>query len=258
MITIPVKVKERIIQGVKKYKNQLIKARDKDINESDTVAIINDILSDVFGYKKFEDITSEYAIKKTFCDLAIKLKDEVKLLIEVKSAGINLKDQHVKQSIDYGANSGVDWCVLTNGLIWKIYRIKFAKPIEHELVYEFNLTEINTKKDSDIEQIYFLTKESMAKATKKTLIDEYYDQKQIVNKYIITQILLSDSSLNVVRNTLKKISKDIKVSNEELHQIIINEVVKKDVIDDEPAKVAKKKVTNAFKKVADKKQKEGC
>lgn len=97
----------------------------------------------------------------------------------------------------------------------------------------------------------------MAKATKKTLIDEYYDQKQIVNKYIITQILLSDSALNVVRNTLKKISKDIKVNNEELHQIIINEIVKKDVIDDEPAKAAKKKVTTALRKAANKTQKEG-
>lgn len=256
MITIPVKVKERIIQGVKKYKNQLIKARDKDINESDTVAIINDILSDVFGYQKYEEITSEYAIKKTFCDLAIKLKDEIKLLIEVKSAGMNLKDQHVKQAVDYGANGGVDWCVLTNGLIWKIYRIKFSKPVENELVYEFNLTEVNTKKDRDIEQIYFLTKESMSKATKKTLIDEYYDQKQIVNKYIISRILLSEPTLNVVKNTLKKISKDIKVNNEELHQIIINEIVKKDVIDDELSKIAEKKVTNALKKVVDKKPKD--
>lgn len=248
MITIPIKVKQRIIQGVKKYKNQLIKARDKDINESDTVAIITDILSDIFGYKKYEEITSEYSIKKTFCDLAIEIKDEVKLLIEVKSAGLNLKEQHIKQSVDYGANSGVDWCVLTNGLIWKVYRIKFNKPIEHELVYEFNLTEINTKKDSDIEQIYFLTKESMAKAAKKSLIDEYYDQKQIVNKYIISQIILSEPSLNVIKNTLKKISKDIKVSSDELLHIISNDIIKKDIIDDELSKVAKKKVTNALKK----------
>lgn len=255
MISIPAKIKERIIQGVKKYKNRLVKARDKDINESDTVAIINDILSDVFGYEKYEEITSEFAIKKTFCDLAIKINDEVKLLIEVKSAGMNLKEQHVKQSVDYGSNSGVDWCVLTNGLIWKVYKIKFSKPVEHELVYEFNLTEFNAKKESDIEQIYFLTKESISKATKKSLIDEYYDQKQIVNKYMLTQILLADTTLNSIRNTFKKISKDIKVSNEELSNILIKEIIKKDTLDDELSKAAKKKVANALKKASEKAKK---
>jgi hypothetical protein len=50
----------------------LAKARDKDINESDTVTIIVDVLSQVFGYDKYTEITSEVSIKHTFCDLAIK------------------------------------------------------------------------------------------------------------------------------------------------------------------------------------------
>ncbi len=45
MINIPVKVKDRLTTGVKKFQPILTKARDRDINESDTVVIINDVLT---------------------------------------------------------------------------------------------------------------------------------------------------------------------------------------------------------------------
>ena len=35
--------------------------------------IVADILSEIFGYDKYNEVTSEYAIKGTYCDLAIKL-----------------------------------------------------------------------------------------------------------------------------------------------------------------------------------------
>jgi hypothetical protein len=83
--------------------------KNRDINESDTVTIITDILEIIFGYKNIDEITSELAIKKTFCDLAIKLDGEIRLLIEVKAAGIDLKEQHIRQAVNYGSNSGLDW-----------------------------------------------------------------------------------------------------------------------------------------------------
>jgi len=66
MATVPVKVKSRFADGLKKYKPILTKAEKQDLNESDTVTIIVDMLSDLFGYDKYDDITSEFAIKKTF------------------------------------------------------------------------------------------------------------------------------------------------------------------------------------------------
>ena len=151
MITVPAKVKDRIAAGLKRYQPILIKARDKDINESDTVTILMDVLADILGYDKYTEITSEYAIKHTYCDLAIKLDGSPRILIEVKAAGLDLKLQHIKQAVDYGSNSGVDWVILTNGIQWKVYKIIFAKPIDTELVYEFNLTEMNAKKAGDLE-----------------------------------------------------------------------------------------------------------
>ncbi len=107
MNAIPAKVKSRFSEGLKRYKPILTRAEKQDLNESDTVTIITDMLSDIFGYDKYTEITSEFAIKKTFCDLAIRIDDEIKLLIEAKSIGTNLKDAHLKQATDYGVNAGI-------------------------------------------------------------------------------------------------------------------------------------------------------
>lgn len=249
MMTIPAKVKDRLISGVKKFQPVVKKAKDKDINESDTVTIISDILSDMFGYDKYTEITSEFAIKKTFCDLAIKLNGTPKLLIEAKAAGMDLKEQHIRQAVDYGSNSGVEWVVLTNGVTWKVYSIIFAKPVVTELVYEFDMTTINPKKQNELELLYYLTKEAMTKDN-KTSLDDYHTQQQLVNKYTIGQILLSEPSLDTVRKSIRKMSPDAKVSNEEIHKIIVDEIIKRDVLDDEKAADAKKKVSKALKPAA--------
>ena len=95
MANIPSKISDRFVKQVGKYQKILKKASDNDINEADTVTIIVDILSDIFGYDKYTEITSEYAIRNTYCDLAIKLDDEVKYLIEVKSISLDLKENHL-------------------------------------------------------------------------------------------------------------------------------------------------------------------
>ena len=249
MVTIPVKVKTRLIAGIKKFQGIVEKAQAKDINESDTVTIISDILSDVFGYDKYTEITSEFAIKKTFCDLAIKLDGQPKLLIEAKAAGMDLKEQHIRQAVDYGANSGVEWVILTNGVGWKVYSIGFGKPVTAELVYEFDLTQINTKKQSDLEMVYYLTREAMTKGN-KTSLDEYHTQQQLVNRYTITHILLAEPTLDLVRRTLRKMSSDLKVSNDEIQKIILEEILKRDVLDDERSAPAKKAVMKALKPAA--------
>jgi hypothetical protein len=151
MITINTKVKERITKGLKKFQPILRKAQAADVNESDTVTIITDMLCEIFGYDKYENITSEFAIKKTYCDVAIKLGDKVPFLIECKAVALELKEDYIRQATNYAANSGINWVVLTNGMAWQVYHMTFSKSIEQELIYEFNICEFSAKKDSDIE-----------------------------------------------------------------------------------------------------------
>src|SRR5690606_26386826 len=110
----------------------LAAVKSRDIGEADTVTIVKDLLADVFGYDKYAELTSEYSIRGTFCDLATKIDGALQTLIEVKAIGLELKDHHVKQAIDYAANQGVDWVLLTNGVQWRVYHVIFAKPIGQE------------------------------------------------------------------------------------------------------------------------------
>jgi hypothetical protein len=151
MAKIPSKVVDRISAGIKRFQPILASAKSRDVGESDTVTIIADMLYEVFGYDKYTEITSEYAIRGTFCDLAIKLENVLQMLIEAKAIGLDLKDAHLKQAVDYAANQGVDWVVLTNGTTWRIYKVIFGKPIDQELVIEIDFCALSPKSAKDIE-----------------------------------------------------------------------------------------------------------
>lgn len=245
MTTIPSKVQTRLVAGLKKFQNIVTAAKAKDINESDTVVIIADILSELFGFDKYTEITSEQAIKKTFCDLAIKIDGKIRFIVEVKAAGLDLKADHIKQAVDYGSNSGVDWVILTNGNSWKIFKIIFGKPVGHEIVYEFEFSLLNAKKENDLELLYYVCKESIV----KSVLEEFHFQKQSFNKFFVGQLILSEPVVDSLRKTLKKISPEIKVTNEDIVELLENEVLKREVVEGEKVEEAKKKISKGFKSI---------
>lgn len=50
MPSIPKRVEDRLSAGVKKFQPVLALASSNNVNESDTVVILNDLLAEVFGY----------------------------------------------------------------------------------------------------------------------------------------------------------------------------------------------------------------
>src|SRR4051812_24723444 len=138
-MAIPSRVSERLSAGIKRFQPILSSARARDVNESDTSMIVTDVLAEVFGYDKYSEVTRELCIRGTFCDLATRIEGKFQMLIEVKAIGLDLKETHVKQAVDYAANQGIEWAAVTNGHQWKVYRVIFAKPIDTELVLDFDL-----------------------------------------------------------------------------------------------------------------------
>lgn len=247
MVPIPNKVVDRFNKTIGRFQSILKNAKDRDINESDTVVIVSDIFCEVFGYDKYSEITREYAIKGTYCDLAIKTNGEVQYLIEVKSIGTELKETHLRQIVNYGANYGVPWIVLTNGIHWIIYRIKFEKPIGYEVVASFNFLEVNPKKSSDREILFLMCKEGLT----KSVLEVYFNRIQSINKYVMGAILLSDASVSLIKRELKNISGGVKVEDEEIRNILMNEVLKREIVESEQLT----KILQKLKKIAVKKEK---
>ena len=241
MAKIGAKVAERISSGLKRFQPILDSARARDVNESDTVIIVTDILQYVLGYDKYADITSEHAIRGTYCDLAIKLDSKLALLIEVKAIGLDLKDGHVKQAVDYAANQGCEWVVLTNGVLWQAFRVSFEKPIQHELVLDLDLSKLSHKKSADIELLWLISREGIQKAS----LEGYRTQRAALSRFTLAALVQTDPLLDVFRRELRRISPDATIETEEIKSVLINEVLKREVLEGDKAAAAKRTVSRS-------------
>ena len=244
MASIPKKVNERLVAGIKKYQPILAAAKARDVGEADTVTIIKDMMSDIFGYDKYSDLTSEYAIRGTYCDLATKIDNVLQTLIEVKAIGLDLKDQHVKQAVDYAANQGIDWVLLTNGVCWRVYRVTFSKPIDHELVVNIDFSTLNPRSENDLELIHLWCKEGW----QRSVLGEYHTQKQALSRFFVGAMLQTDPVLEVIRRELRRISPDVRIDIDEIKSVLLNEVIKREVIEGDKADEARKKIAKAAAK----------
>lgn len=238
MPSVPTRVADRLAAGLRRFQPILGSAKSRDINESDTVVIVADILSEVFGYDKYTEITSECSIRGTWCDLGIKIDGKYLFLIEVKAVGLELKDAHAKQAVDYSANQGTDWVLLTNGDIWRVYKVTFGKPISNELVLELTLSSLNPKRAADLELIYHLTKEGWAKSA----IDEFHSQRQALSRYSLAALMLSQPVLDVMRRELRRLVPDVRIETDQIRDELMTEVLKRDVIEGERAQEAAKRL----------------
>lgn len=250
MVNVPKKVADRFIKEVGKFQNVLRKAKDRDINEADTVTIVTDILARVFGFDKYTEITSEQAIRGTYCDLAIKVKGSIKYLIEVKAIGLDLKENHLRQAVNYGANQGIQWILLTNGINWEIYRLRFEKPLAYDPLYSFNFLELNPRKREDQDHLFILCKKGLNKAA----IEEFHEYVRSVNKFMIAAVIQGDPALEVIRRELKRISPGVKVEKDEIKKILVSEVLKRDVAEGEAANKAMSRVKKASGRVMKKRK----
>src|SRR6185312_5143221 len=242
MATVPSRAADRIAANLKIFQPVVQSAKQRDVNESDTVIIVTDMLSDLFGYEKYGEITSEIAVRGTYCDLATKLDGHVQCLIEVKAAGTELKESHTKQAVDYAANQGVDWVVLTNGSQWKVYNVLFTKPVGQDLVLDLNILTLSAKRPDDIQSLFLLAKEGFIKSA----LSDFSAQRQALNRFYIAATLLTDHVLDVIRRELRHISPDVKIDTEQIKSVLTQDVLKRDVIEGERADEARKKVNRAM------------
>ncbi len=241
MFTVPTRVSERIVTALKKFQPVIQSAKTRDVNESDTVIIVTDMMSDLFGYDKYSELTSEFAVRTTYCDLATKIDGQVQCLVEVKAVGTELKDNHTKQAVDYAANQGIDWVALTNGELWKIYKVSFTKPIAQDLVVELDILKLSHKKPQDLELVFLLSKEGFIKSA----LGDFNAQRQALNRFWIAAMLLTDPVLEVVRRELRRMSPDVKIDTDQIKAVLVQEVLKRDVIEGDKAEEAHKKVLKA-------------
>lgn len=242
MLKIPKKVSDRWQNTVKGLVSVAVSHKTKDVSEADTVTLVKDMLADVFGFDKYNELTSEQQIRGTFCDLAVKIDGKIRVLIEVKAAALALNDNHLRQAINYGAHEGIEWIVLTNALEWRLYRIKFGQPVDYELISAFCLPDINPKSEDDQRKLFLLCREGIT----SDAMGLYHQHISVLNKFTVAQVLLGDAVIATVRREMRRYFPDLKIEQDSILDLLNNEILKREVLDGEKVKDAQQRIRKAL------------
>ena len=108
------------------------------LTESDTIRVLVLPIIEALGWnlQDLEEVRSEYrhAAAHNPVDYALFLQGIPILFVEAKAFGVNLDDpKPLLQTLNYANAAGVDWCVLTNGAEWKIYKVHAQVPADEKL-----------------------------------------------------------------------------------------------------------------------------
>lgn len=112
---------DKMLVAIKDYKKRYLTKTIGDLDESGTRIMINTFLTSILGYQELEEIKTEYMIKGTYADYIVQIDGKRHFLVEVKAFSLELSDKHLRQAINYGANEGIEWAILTNGRQFQLY-----------------------------------------------------------------------------------------------------------------------------------------
>ena len=189
-----------ITKDLKKYIPIFQQAQDQAMNESDTSMRISKFCETVLGYDLFTEISREHAVKERKVDYAVKVGEKFYFFIEVKQAGVALKDRHVEQASNYAANAGVNWVLLSNGIQWNMYHLTFDEGIQIDLAWTVDLLKDDIRDAAA--KIGMLHRKNIVKGP----LEEYFTKKNVLSPRSIIQAVFHENTLHLIRIHLKNAS----------------------------------------------------
>jgi len=205
--------RERIQTGVKKLTKPIEALKARDAVEADTRHLVTDILCDVLGFDKYEDLTAEYQVKGEFADYGIRIDKQLTAFVEVKRISQKLSITHLRQVENYALKNGVHWAILTNAQAWQVY---YVQPVSGEqseltLVLDIDLLDPNIKPKQKVDNLLAMSREGIAKG----ILEERWRARFISSPKALRPILLSEKIINEIRLELWRTHKT-RVENPEL------------------------------------------
>lgn len=189
---------QKLFASIKAYRKQFLDGGLTELDESGTRLMINSFLSDVLGYKQIEEIKTEYMIKGTYADYVIQVNKTRHFLVEVKALSFELSEKHLRQTINYGANEGIEYALLTNGKSFEFYKIIFDKPISSHLIFAVDLSDIGGLKNS-ANYLQHLHKDSVVKNSFKPL----WNKCEATDPYNIAGIICAEPVLKIIKKLIR-------------------------------------------------------
>lgn len=113
-------------------------------NEANTKALLIEPLLGALGWDPgdLDAVEREVRVYDGTClDYALKADGAARIYVEAKGVAEKLDDRRfVAQTVNYANNDGVVWCVLTNGVQFRVYKTNEPHSIDRKLLFEVDLT----------------------------------------------------------------------------------------------------------------------
>ena len=187
-----------IRKPLKRLLPHLVKAREDNLNEGDTLLRIIKVFEEVLGYDAMAEITREAQVRDKYVDLAIKIDGTVRLLVEAKSAATVLRDRHIEQAQHYAAEGNIRWVLLTNGLVWNLYHLSFEEGVEYVRAFSVDLS--SDAVDRAAELLGLLHRQ----AIKKGQLEEYWEHRAALSPESIGRALFTEEALKFIRREIRR------------------------------------------------------
>lgn len=214
---------DKMLVAIKDYKKRYLTKTIGDLDESGTRIMINTFLTSILGYQELEEIKTEYMIKGTYADYIVQIDGKRHFLVEVKAFSLELSDKHLRQAINYGANEGIEWAILTNGRQFQLYKIIFEKPINEKLVFDLDFTAEDFHPKDALEELAYLHRDAVVKDSLADLWARY----SALEPLNIAGLLFSPHVVAFLKKELKN-NYDSKFEDDEiveaLHEVVCAEI----------------------------------
>jgi len=184
---------------LKAYKKRYLRKQYADLDESATRLMVNSFLIDILGYTELEEVKTEFRIRGEYADYVIQLERKKHFVVEVKAIQLDLTEKHLRQSVNYAANEGIDWIILTNAKQVELYKVLFNKPIEVKKIFSFDLSnEKDLKKAA--ESLILICKKSVEKKE----LEHFWKRFQAMEPGPLSKNLYNIDIIRFLKKTLKK------------------------------------------------------
>ncbi len=131
-----------------------LRVAERGGNEANTKALLIEPMLEALGWDTADlsQVEREYRVfDSTSLDYALKVDGEARLFVEAKAVGKDLSDRSfIAQAVNYANNEGVLWCVLTNGLSYRVYKTNEPVGMEKKLLFEIDLEEASGEGPADV------------------------------------------------------------------------------------------------------------
>ncbi len=228
MAKIPHKIQERIKAALRRFKPLLKAARERDAGRADTATLALDLLSELFGYDRYTEITSELDNKESVFDFSIQTEGQPRMLVRVSPIGMAPDDRYLLATAQYAQMNGVDWIILTNGIGWQVHHVEDvgANAPETPVVLVFDLLQMQPGRDAHLGTIHLLTREGHEKAG----LSHFKLRLEMTNRHYLGAMVLSDAVVASVRRELRKLNPDLRVTPAELRENLAKGVLRPDIV----------------------------